>query len=123
VLKAEIMGGGGEIFVSNFRFVPQIFGGAILLSMSKIAPSNSCCAQDAVGIADADQCRHLSICFAMCPRLAPAASFASFCILIVLLYLSLQLLRRHGGTALFKSMAEQLCRRQNLGPPHQNDQN
>ena len=38
VLKAEIMEGGGEIYVSNFRFVPQIFGGAILLSMRKIAP-------------------------------------------------------------------------------------
>jgi len=46
---------------------------------------------------------------AMCPGLAPAASFASFYNLIVLLYLSLQLLRHHGGAALFKSMAEQLC--------------
>jgi len=41
--------------------------------------------------------------------LAHAASFACFYNLIVLLYLFLQLLRRHGGTALFKSMAEQLC--------------
>jgi len=28
--------------VSNFRFVPQIFGGAILLPTSKIAPQNGC---------------------------------------------------------------------------------
>jgi len=32
-------------------------------------------------------------------------------------------LRRHGGTALFKSMTEQLCWRQNLGPPLKNDPN
>jgi len=38
--------------------------------------------------------------------MGPAAIFASFCILIVLLCLFLQLLRRcgHGGTHLFKSM-------------------
>jgi len=34
-----------------------------------------------------------------CPRWAPAVSFAWFCIFIVLLYLFLQLWRRHGGTA------------------------
>jgi len=38
--------GGGEIFgddeisVSNFRFLPQIFGRGILLPMSKIPPPN-----------------------------------------------------------------------------------
>jgi len=63
------------------------------------------------------------------PRLAPTASFAWFynlllvyLYLIVLLYLFIQLLRRrHGGIALFKSMAEQFCWRQNLGPPFRND--
>ena len=69
-------GVGGEIYVRNFRFVPQIFGGVILLSKSKINPPNGSCAHDAAGIAVADQCRHLLICFAMCPRLVPAASFA-----------------------------------------------
>jgi len=62
--------------VRNFRFVPQIFGGDILLSMSKITPPNGRCAHDAAGIGVADQCRHLLIIFAMCPRLAPATSSA-----------------------------------------------
>ena len=61
-------------------------------------------AQDAAGTAVADQWRNLLICSAMYPWWAPAASFAKFCILIVLLCLFFQLLRRHGGTALFKSM-------------------
>jgi len=51
----------------------------------------------------------------MCPPLAPTASFVLFYNLIVLLYLSLQLLCCHGGTVLFKSMTEHLCWRQNLG--------
>jgi len=68
--------GSDDIDMSNFRFVPQILGGVILLSMSEITPPNSSCAQDAAGIIVADQCRHLPICFAMCPLLAPAASFA-----------------------------------------------
>jgi len=38
------------------------------------------------------------MCFAMCPRLASAASFALFYNLIVLLHLFLQLLRPNGGT-------------------------
>jgi len=38
------------------------------------------------------------------PPWTPAASFAWFCILILLLYLSLQLLRRHDGIALFRSI-------------------
>jgi len=76
VLKPEIMGGVRKIYMSNFRFVSQIFEGAILLSMSKIALLNGSCAQDAAGIAVADQCRHLPMCFAMCPLLAPATSFA-----------------------------------------------
>ena len=59
----------------NFRFVPQIFGGVILLIESKVTPANGSCAQDAAGMGVADQYRHLLICFAMCPRLAPAASF------------------------------------------------
>jgi len=71
--------------------------------MSKIRSQNGICAQGAAGIAVTDQCRLLP-CFAMCPRWAPAFSFASFCTLIVLLYLFLQLLRRHGGTALYKFM-------------------
>jgi hypothetical protein len=49
-----------------------------------------------------------------CPQLDPAASFAWFYNLIVLLYLFLQLLRRHGGATLFRSMADQLCWRQNF---------
>jgi len=40
----------------------------------------------------------------MCPRWTPGASFAWIWILIVPLYLVLQLLRRHGGTSLFKSI-------------------
>jgi len=32
--------GDDEIYVSNFRFVPYIFWGAILLPMSKRAPPN-----------------------------------------------------------------------------------
>ena len=108
---------------NNFRFVPQILGGPILLPLSKIAPPNGSCVQDSAGLAVADPCRHLLICFAMCPWWAPAASFAWFCILIVLLYRFLQLFRLHSGTGLFKyeSMVEQFCWRQNLGPPIQND--
>jgi len=87
---------------------PNIWGGYFAL-YEQNSPQNGICAQDSAGIAIADQCRHLLTCFAMCPRLAPAASLATFYDFIVLLYLSLQLLRRHGGTALFKSMAEQLC--------------
>jgi len=34
----------------NFRFVPQIFGGVILLSMSKITTPNGSCAQGAAGM-------------------------------------------------------------------------
>ena len=40
----------------------------------------------------------------------------------MLLYIFLQLLRRHGGTVLFTSMAQQLCSRQNLGPPSETPQ-
>jgi len=87
---------------------PNIGGGYFSL-YEQNSPPNGSCEQDAAGIAVADQCRHLPTFFAMCPRLAPATSFASFYNLIVLLYLFLQLLRRHGGTALFKSLAEQLC--------------
>jgi len=47
-------------------------------------------------------------CSTMYPWWAPVASFASFYNLIVLLCLSLQLLRRYGGTALFKSMGNSL---------------
>ena len=109
LLKAEIMEGGwwiDEIQVSNFRFVPQIIGGSILLLLSKIAPTHGSGAQDVVGIAVADECRHLLVCSAMCPRWASAVSFGRFCILIVLLYLFLQISGRHGATALFKSMAQ-----------------
>jgi len=42
--------------------------------------------------------------YALCPRWAPAASFAWFCILIVWLYIFLQPLLRHGRTYLFRSM-------------------
>ena len=43
----------------NFRFVPQTFGGVILLCMSKIISPNGSCAQDAAGIGVADQCKLL----------------------------------------------------------------
>ena len=92
----------------NFRFVSQTFGMVIFLIESKLTPPNGSCAQDAAGTGVADQCTHLLVYFAMCPRLALTASFACFYNLIVLLYLFLQLLRHHGRTALFKSMAEQL---------------
>jgi len=69
-------GGAGEIEVRNVRFDPQTFGGVILLIESKLTPPNGSCAQDAAGIGVADQCRRSLECFAMCPRLAPAASFA-----------------------------------------------
>jgi len=83
---------------------PNILGGYFVLYLQNNPPSGSC-AHDAAGIGVADQCRHLLICCAMCPRLAPAASFAWFYNLIVLLYLFLQFLRRHSGTALFKSIS------------------
>jgi len=71
-------GGCGEIYMSNFRFVPQIFRGVLLLSMSKITPPNGSCAQDATGITVADQCRHL-------PMLCHAPSIGScsqFCLIL-----------------------------------------
>jgi len=55
-----VIGGGcggvgvGEIYMSNFRFVPQILGRGILLSMSKITPPNGSCAQDVAGITVAE---------------------------------------------------------------------
>ena len=104
-----------------------------MLSMSKIAPPNGSCAQDAAGIAVANQCRHLLICFV--PLMG---SCSWFCLIlhshrvavpfhpifldeIVLLYLFIQFFGRHSGTALIKFMAEQLGCRQNLGPPLKND--
>ena len=74
-VEGQNYGGGGEIKVENIRFVPQIFWGVILLSMSKITHPSGSCAQDAAGIGVAGQCRHW-LSFAMFPRLAPAASFA-----------------------------------------------
>jgi len=116
VLEAKIMEVGwwnDKSQLSNFGFVPQIFGRAILHPMSKIASPNGSCALDwdAVGIAVADQCRHLLICFAMCPWWAPAATFAWFCILIVLLYplptfsspWRNSFVQFHGRTALLKA--------------------
>ena len=52
-------GVGDEIQVRNFRFVPQIFGGVILLMESKVTPPNGSCTQDAAAKGVADQCRHL----------------------------------------------------------------
>jgi len=69
-------GGGGEISVRNFRFVPQIFWGVTLLIESKLTPPNGSCAQDAAGTGDADQCRYLLVYFDMCPRLALTTSFS-----------------------------------------------
>jgi len=45
--------------VRNFRFVPQIFGGLILLIESKLTSLNGSCAQDAAGTGVADECRRL----------------------------------------------------------------
>jgi len=103
----------GSLFLSEeFQICsPNIWGGYFAHREQTNPPNGSW------GTGVADQCRHLLVCFTMCPRLAPAVSFAWFYNLIVFLYLFLQFLRRHGGTALFKSMAEQLCRMQNLGPP------
>jgi len=67
--------------------IPKKSGGLILLIESKLTPQNGSCAQDAAGKGVAVQCRPMLVCFAMCPRLAPAASYAWFCNLIVLLYL------------------------------------
>ena len=50
------------IWVSNFRFIPQIFGEVILLPMSKITSPNCSCTQAAVNIAVTDSC-HLLVCF------------------------------------------------------------
>ena len=54
----------------NFRLIPKHFGGVILLIESKLTLPDGSCAQDAAGIGAADECRHLLVCFAMCPRLA-----------------------------------------------------
>jgi len=91
--------------------------------MSKIAPSNGSCAQNSEGIAVADQCKHLLTCSAMCPRWAPAASFAWFCILSCwctflsnfCVAMAEQLCSIHSG------FNKQLCWRQNLGSPLEND--
>ena len=56
-----------------------------------------------------------------CPWWVPAASFAWFCILIVLLYPFIQFLRRPGGAAFPTSMVEQFVGKQNLGPLLKND--
>jgi len=116
-------GGGGEIQLSNcrFKFLLQRCWGVILLPMSKIIPPNGSCAHDAVVIGVADQCRYFLLCLTMCPRSAPVANFAWFYNLFVLMYLFLQLLRLHDRTTLFRSMTEQLCWRQKLGPPLKND--
>ena len=60
--------------MNNFRFVPQVFGGAILLPMSKIAPPNGSGTQDAAGKAIADQCRHVLICFPNLENTTPVRS-------------------------------------------------
>ena len=123
VLKATIMEGrwwNDEIQVSNFKFVPQIFGGAILLPMSKIAPPDGSCAQDAGGIAVAIQCRHLLICFAMRSWWAPAASSTWFCMLMHAHRLAVHfppLFRCHGGIALLKFMANNFVQGKNLDHP------
>ena len=57
-----------EISVSKFGFLPQIFGVGILLIGSKIPPHHGSCVQAAAGLAAADQCRHLLICFAESPE-------------------------------------------------------
>ena len=75
--------GGDDIFeddkisVSDFRFLPQMFGGAILLPISKIAPPNGSYVQDAMGTAVADQCRILLICSAKFSSALPSTGFCS----------------------------------------------
>jgi len=97
-------------FVSKFRFHPKIFGGPILL------PSTT-----PPGIAVIYHCRHLLICFTVCPRWALAASLAWFCILIVLLYLFVQLFASPWRNRIVQIHGEQLSSRQNLGPPLKDD--
>jgi len=116
--------GGGEMMKFKWTIsdlFPKYLGG--YFPMSKIAPPNGSCAQDAAGVAVADQCRHLLIFLAVFSWWAPVATFAWFCFLIVLFFLFLQLFRRHAGTAFFISMAEELYWRQNLGPPLKMAQN
>jgi len=60
-----------KISLSNFRFLSQMFGGAILLPISKIAPPNGSYVQDAMGTAIAHQCRILLICSALDKLLQP----------------------------------------------------
>ena len=60
-----------------------------MLPERKIVHTNRRSEQDAAGIAVADECRHLFIYLIMCLLWPPAASFAFFSILIVLLYLFL----------------------------------
>jgi len=51
--------------VSNFRFLPLVFGEEILLPMSNPPlPNNGSCAQAVADKAVTDRCRHLLICFA-----------------------------------------------------------
>ena len=60
--------GDDEIWLSNFRFIPQVFGRAVLLPMSKIALPKGSFAQAEEGIAATDQCRNLLVCFAESPE-------------------------------------------------------
>ena len=100
-------------FLGWWNFSEQIWGGILLIG-SKISPQMAGARKNfAAGIAIADQCRHLLICFTESRKYpayedvrtqwAATASFAGLFILIVWLYLVLQLVRHHGETALFKS--------------------
>jgi len=85
--------------MSNFRFLPKYF----LLPLSKIAPPNGSCAQDASGIVVADQCRLAHV---LCQHM----SFVSTCALDgllqpVLLDSASCCCQFASSTALIKSMA------------------
>ena len=93
--------GDDQITVSKFFFWREHFA-----TYEQNALRESC------SITVAVQCRHLLVSFFKCPRWAPTASFAWFCILIVLLYLFPSIVASpwrdrfvqiYGGTTLFKA--------------------
>jgi len=81
-VEVQNYGGGGEIEVRNFRFVPQKFVGVTLQFMIKITPPNGNCEQDAAGIGVADQFRHLILyhvpSFGSCSHSTPSSCCCAF---------------------------------------------
>jgi len=81
-VEVQNYGGGGEIEVRNFRFVPQKFVGVTLQFMNKITPPNGSCEQDAAGIGVTDQCRHLILyhvpSIGSCSHSTPSSCYYAF---------------------------------------------